>query len=133
MEIPDVIVVNKSDHPLTQTMVREIRGVLSLAPQGPWQVPIVQTEAVDGTGVDDLMEKLIQHRAHIEEQGTLSERRRRNLRNEVLAIATGRMRRKLEHRLERDESFQKLVDEVVSRRLDPASAAATILEDETSS
>jgi LAO/AO transport system kinase len=133
MEIPDIIVVNKADHPLTQTMVREIRGVLSLAPQGPWRVPIVQTEAVDGKGVDDLMEKLVAHRAHIEEQGTLSERRRRNLRNEVLAIATGRMRRKLEHRLERDESFQKLVDEVVSRRLDPASAASTILEDETSS
>jgi LAO/AO transport system kinase len=132
MEIPDVIVVNKSDHPLTQTMVREIRGVLSLAPQGPWKVPIVQTEAVDGKGVDELMEKILEHRAHIEEQGTLSERRRRNLRNEVLAIATGRMRRKLEHRLEQDESFQKLVDEVVSRRLDPASAATTILEDETS-
>src|SRR5919197_1097377 len=31
MEIPDIIVVNKSDHPLTDTMVREIRGVLSLA------------------------------------------------------------------------------------------------------
>ena len=31
MEIPDVIVVNKADHPLTETMVREIRGVLSLA------------------------------------------------------------------------------------------------------
>src|SRR3954451_5939523 len=108
MEIPDIIVVNKSEHPLTQTMVREIRGVLSLAPQGPWQVPIVQTEAIDGKGVDDLMEKLVQHRTHIEEQGTLSERRRRNLRNEVLAIATGRMRRKLEQRLERDESFQKL-------------------------
>ena len=46
MEIPDIIVVNKSDHPLTQTMVREIRGVLSLAPQGPWKVPIVQTEAI---------------------------------------------------------------------------------------
>ena len=34
MEIPDVIVVNKSDHPLTDTMVREIRGVLSLGPAG---------------------------------------------------------------------------------------------------
>ena len=33
MEIPDVIVVNKKDHPLTDTMVREIRGVLSLGPQ----------------------------------------------------------------------------------------------------
>ena len=32
MEIPDIIVVNKADHPLTDTMVREIRGVLSLAP-----------------------------------------------------------------------------------------------------
>src|SRR5690349_13136191 len=35
MEIPDVIVVNKADHPLTDTMVREIRGVLSLAPPVP--------------------------------------------------------------------------------------------------
>src|SRR6202046_1871226 len=31
MEIPDIIVINKADHPLTDTMVREIRGVLSLA------------------------------------------------------------------------------------------------------
>ena len=37
MEIPDIIVVNKSDHPLTDTMVREIRGVLSLAPQRGWR------------------------------------------------------------------------------------------------
>src|SRR4051795_7741143 len=108
MEIPDIIVVNKSDHPMTQTMVREIRGVLSLAPQGPWKVPIVQTEATEGKGVDELVEKLLEHRAHIEEAGTLAERRRRNLRSEVLALATGRIRRQLEKRLEHDESFQKL-------------------------
>src|SRR3989442_2344198 len=45
MEIPDVIVVNKSDHPLTDTMMREIRGVLSLGPQEGWRVPIVKAEA----------------------------------------------------------------------------------------
>ena len=45
MEIPDVIAVNKSDHPLTDTMVREIRGVLSLGPQEGWRVPIIKTEA----------------------------------------------------------------------------------------
>src|SRR3712207_2521874 len=50
MEIPDVIVVNKSDHPLTDTMIREIRGVLSLAPQRGWRVPIVKTEAARGDG-----------------------------------------------------------------------------------
>src|SRR6476620_1922205 len=43
MEIPDVIVVNKADHPLTDTMVREIRGVLSLGPKTDWKVPIIRT------------------------------------------------------------------------------------------
>jgi len=128
MEIPDIIVVNKADHPMTQTMVREIRGVLSLAPQGPWKVPIVQTEAVDGKGVDELMEKLLEHRAHIVQDGTLSERRRHNLRNEVIALATNRMRRQLEHQLRQDENFEGLIDDVVERRLDPASAAAAILD-----
>jgi LAO/AO transport system kinase len=130
MEIPDIIVVNKADHPLTQTMVREIRGVLSLAPQGPWKVPIVQTEAVDGKGVDELMEKLLEHRAHIEQQGTLLERRRRNLRNEVLALATSKLRRRLEERLAEDASFEGLIEDVVARRLDPASAASAILASE---
>jgi LAO/AO transport system kinase len=128
MEIPDIIVVNKADHPMTQTMVREIRGVLSLAPQGPWKVPIVQTQAVDGTGVDALMEKLLEHRAHIEQEGTLSERRRRSLRSEVLALATSRVRRDLEQRLANEPSFERLIDDVVARRLDPASAAAAILD-----
>ena len=32
MEIPDVIVVNKANHPLTDSMVREIKGVLALGP-----------------------------------------------------------------------------------------------------
>jgi LAO/AO transport system kinase len=52
MEIPDVIVVNKADHPLTDTMVREVRGVLSLATgrAGAWRVPIVRTEAIRGKG-----------------------------------------------------------------------------------
>src|SRR5882724_7873625 len=128
MEIPDVIVVNKADHPLTDTMVREIRGVLSLGPKTDWRVPILQTEAARGEGVEELVEKLEEHRAYIEAEGTLSERRRRNLRNEVLALCTFRMRRHLEERLAEDEEFASLLDEVVARRIDPASAATTILE-----
>ena len=96
MEIPDVIVVNKSDHPLTDTMVREIRGVLSLAPQGDWPVPIIKTEAHRGEGVELLAEKLAEHREFVESGGLLAERRRRNLMNEVLGLATVRLRRALE-------------------------------------
>jgi LAO/AO transport system kinase len=128
MEIPDVIAVNKADHPLTDTMVREIRGVLSLGPQQGWRVPIVKTEASRNEGVEELAGKIAEHHAFIEEQGTLAERRRRNLMNEVVALAAGRLRRKLEARVRADPEVQELLDEVVARRLDPASAAAKLLE-----
>jgi LAO/AO transport system kinase len=128
MEIPDVIVVNKADHPLTDTMVREIKGVLALGPREGWEVPIVRTEAVRGEGIEELSEKLAEHHAYIEAEGTLSARRRRNLMNEVLGIATFRMRRELEASLKEDPAVQELLDRVVSREIDPASAAATILE-----
>src|SRR4051794_21440545 len=88
MEIPDVIVVNKADHPLTDTMVREIKGVLALGPPKSWEVPIVRTEAARGEGIEELVDQLERHREHIAAEGTLVERRRRNLMSEVLAIAT---------------------------------------------
>jgi LAO/AO transport system kinase len=130
MEIPDVIVVNKSDHPLTDTMIREIRGVLSLGPQEGWRVPIVKTEASRGEGIEELADAIEAHRAHIESEGTLAERRRRNLMNEVLALASGRLRRRLEESIHDDPSVRELLDEVVARRLDPSSAASRLLERE---
>lgn len=130
MEIPDVIVVNKSDHPLTDTMIREIRGVLSLGPQKGWRVPIVRAEASRSEGIEELGERIAEHRAFIESEGALAERRRRNLMNEVLALASARLRRRLEARVHDDGSVRELLDEVVARRLDPASAAARLLEHE---
>jgi LAO/AO transport system kinase len=130
MEIPDVIVVNKCDHPLTDTMVREIRGVLSLGPQEGWRVPIVKTEAARAEGVEELAQRIAEHRAFIEDEGTLAQRRRRNLMNEVLALASARLRRELEEQVREDASVQELLDAVVERRLDPASAAARLLERE---
>ena len=128
MEIPDIIVVNKADHPLTNTLVREIRGVLSLAPRGRWAVPIVTTDALSGEGVDALDAALDSHRTELRAAGTLAERRRRNLRNEVIALASAQLRRELERRLAGDDGFERLLDEVVARRLDPASAAKQISE-----
>ena len=128
MEIPDIIVVNKADHPLTDTMVREIRGVLSLAPQRGWKVPIIKTQAANGAGVDDLIEVMDAHREYLTGEGKLAERRRKNLRNEVLAICAHRMRVRLEQALERDDEFARLMDEVESRQVDPATAATTLLE-----
>jgi LAO/AO transport system kinase len=128
MEIPDVIVVNKAEHPLTDTMVREIRTALSLGPAGDWKVPIVKTVASKGEGIAELLDAIERHRAHVEETGTLEKRRARNLRSEVLGLAAARMRRELEARVEEDQDVAELLDEVVSRRTDPATAAARLLE-----
>ncbi len=129
MEIPDVIVVNKADHPMTDTMVREVRSVLALTHDpGDWQVPILRTEATKGEGVAELTEKIDQHRALIEAEGTLEERRARNLRNEVLGIAASRLRRRLEASVAGDAEIAALLDRVVKRELDPASAAGELLE-----
>jgi LAO/AO transport system kinase len=128
MEIPDVICVNKADHPMTDTMVREIRSVLALGPETSWKVPIVRTEASRGEGVAELAEQVTAHRAHIEEEGTLERRRARNLRNEVMELAGARMRRGLEAAVEDDPGIAELLDRVVRRELDPASAAAELME-----
>jgi LAO/AO transport system kinase len=91
-------------------------------------VPIVKTEASRAEGIDELAGAIEEHRAHIKAEGTLEERRRRNLRNEVLELATVRLRRRVQGRAMDDPEVQKLLDEVVKRRLDPASAATKILE-----
>jgi len=127
MEIPDVIVVNKADHPLADTMVRQVRSVLSLAPREGRRVQIVKTEAVRGEGIDKLLEALEQHRSRIAQEGLLAERRRRNLMNEVVALAGARMQAALAAAVRDDPAVRELLDAVVARRLDPASAARAIL------
>ena len=52
--------------------------------------------------------------------------------NEVLSIATFRMRRELEESIREDAEVRELLDRVVARELDPASAATTILDREAS-
>jgi LAO/AO transport system kinase len=93
-------------------------------------VPIVRTEASKGIGVDDLVEKLTEHHAHIKAEGTLEERRRRNLQNEVMQLATLRLRRKLEASIREDPSVAELFQQVVERQLDPATAATRLLDRE---
>lgn len=128
MEIPDVIVVNKADHPMTDTLVREVKGVLALGrPDDGWTPPVVRTQAADGVGIDELIAAIDAHRTHIAERGTLEVRRRRNLENEVIEIATISLRREIEAVIAADDGVRELLDQVVGRKLDPASAAREIL------
>ena len=128
MEIPDVIAVNKRDHPAAKTMVNEVRSILALDTERDWKPPIVLTEAVQGEGVDELWEKIEEHRAHLEESGTLAERRARNLAGEVFAVASARAKTRLQEAVAEDEELRRLLGEVQRRELDPLSAVREIME-----
>jgi len=128
MEIPDVIAVNKLDHPAAKTMVNEVRQVLSLDKERAWRPPIVLTEAVRTEGVPELWEQIDAHRAFLEAEGALEERRRRNLAGEVFAVASARAKSHLERAVADDPELRRLLDEVQRRELDPLSAVREIME-----
>jgi LAO/AO transport system kinase len=128
MEIPDVIAINKMDHPAAKTMLSEVRSVLSLDRDPAWKVPIVLTEAHRGENVPKLWGKIEEHRAFLEREGLLEERRRRNLAGEVFALASAHAKAHLQQAVADDPELRRLLDEVQRRELDPLSAVREIIE-----
>ena len=74
MEIADVFAVNKADHPEAGLMVRALRQMLHLraVAKDGWEVPVVKTSALNGEGLDELVDALAKHRAHLEPDWTAS-------------------------------------------------------------
>ncbi len=128
MEIPDVIAINKMDHPAAKTMLNEVRSIVALAE--PEQRPtIMLTEALNGENVPQLLTAIEEHRAALARDGRLEERRRRNLAAEVFAVASSRATAHLRAAVAEDPGLQRVLERVESRELDPLSAVREILEE----
>ncbi len=125
MEIPDVIAVNKRDHPQAAATRADVRQMLTLG--GGQAPPIVSTEAVSGEGVDELLAAIDEHKAALESAGALADRRARNLAAEVYAVASSRARQHLENAVHDDPELSRLLDQVRLRQLDPLTAVHEIL------
>ena len=128
MEIPDVIAINKMDHPAAKTMLSEVRSMLSIGPHRDWDPPIVLTDSLRGENIPQLWEKLGEHRAYLEAEGKLDERRRKNLAGEVFAVASSRAKAHLETAVRDDPELRRLLEAVQQRELDPLSAVREIME-----
>jgi LAO/AO transport system kinase len=128
MEIPDVIAINKMDHPAAKTMLNEVRSILALDHDLAWRPPIILTEALRAENIPELWEKITEHRAHLEETGLLETRRRDNLRAEVFDLAAARAKTHLEVSVADDPELERLLELVHRRELDPLTAVREILE-----
>jgi LAO/AO transport system kinase len=126
MEIADIFVVNKADREGADRLVQAVAANLSLqtfAP-GEWKPPILRTEATNGVGIDELWKEIGRYREHSADRRQARRRARQEARlRELLAQ---RLLRRVDHRLPAGE-FDRLVDAVASRTIDPYSAADEIV------
>ena len=128
MEIPDVIAINKMDHAAAKTMLNEVRSIVALAE--PDERPaILLTGALDGENVPALWDALEEHRAALERDGRLEERRRRNLAAEVFAVASSRASAHLRAAVAGDPALRRVLARVEDRELDPLSAVRQLMEE----
>jgi LAO/AO transport system kinase len=128
LEIPDVIVLNKSDQPQAEATVRELKAALALGGRREgWQVPVLRTCANSGEGVEQLRATLLAHQRHAAASGALAARRLQRLRAAVVALAALQLRRRFEAAIGADPEVERLLARVAARELDPASAAHALL------
>jgi len=128
MEIPDVIAINKLDHPAAKAMLSDVRAVIALDPEPERRPPILLTEALRGEGIGPLWDALCARRELLAREGALEERRRLNLEGEVLALAGARARERLARTAAEDAGARELLDAVRRREVDPLTAVHELLE-----
>jgi LAO/AO transport system kinase len=126
LEIADVFVVNKADREGANETVRDLESMLHLGPELPWMPPVVRTSTHTHEGIDDLWEAIGSHREHLETSGRLEEKRRARLLHEVESMVAERLRARAASLLE-EGALESLADDLVQRRIDPYSAADTLV------
>jgi LAO/AO transport system kinase len=128
LEVADIFVINKADRPGVGELERDLGMMLDMdSNMGEWRPPIVRTVAANGEGVEELWETIAKHRSYLEESGMLTERRARRLTEELRQIVLHRLEQKAYEAMG-DSGFEQLRDAVVSRELDPYTAAEQLLD-----
>ncbi|MBV8560630.1 MAG: methylmalonyl Co-A mutase-associated GTPase MeaB [Acidimicrobiia bacterium] len=128
LEAADVFVVNKADRPGSAETRRDLEFMLHLSSSDDeWTPPIVMTVASTGDGVDDLWTAIGQHRAFLTEHGLLEKRRTQRLADELRHVVGQRVAQRADERCQGPD-FDRLLHEVVERRLDPYGAADRLLD-----
>jgi LAO/AO transport system kinase len=127
LEVGDIFVVNKADRDGAQAVVRELRGMLALTPRAAGDKPpaIITAVAVDGQGLDELLEAIDRFGERAQASGAWQRRRWERARAEVAALALTRLRAELtlDNRAELDDLARAVRD----GDLDPFSAVDRLL------
>jgi LAO/AO transport system kinase len=97
MEIGDIFVMNKADHPDAIGAARVLEDTLRIKDVAPgsWMPPVVLASALEGKGIDEIAERIGEHRRHLEGCGLLDAKRRRVLHSRVRDALMDRMEKRI--------------------------------------
>jgi LAO/AO transport system kinase len=127
LEIADLFVVNKADRDGAAETVRDLEFMLDLSLVSDWRPPIVKTVASRGEGIDELWQSISDHRAFLEADGRLEDRRKRRIREELRSIVVERLYTRAGQLCE-GELFEEMAASVADRSVDPYTAAEKLME-----
>ena len=95
MEIADFFVLNKADRPGADQAVMSLKMILGFRPhdEKTWMPPVVKSVASAGIGVDEIIDAVDRHRAHLMLHGLLTERRAKRMRDRILELVQDRLKK----------------------------------------
>jgi LAO/AO transport system kinase len=129
MEIADILVVNKADREGVERTVAALEMMLDLKASAArdWQIPVLKTVATQDEGIAALVDATIRHRKFLLSSGNLAVRERHRVDRELADLVQERLRALLLEKVAPGE-IDALVDDIVSRRLDPYAAADILVQ-----
>ncbi len=130
LEIADVLTLNKADLPGADAAARALQSMLEMgahdANRRGWTPPLVQTVAIEGQGIDELLAAIDAHRTHLHETGLMAARERRRVETEIMARLREALLAGLLARLGSD-GLNGAVEAVLARQQDPHTAALELI------
>jgi LAO/AO transport system kinase len=127
LEIADILVVNKADRPEARRTAKMLEMAMHLNSPNGWAVPVLQTSAVSGQGVEELAGALESHKNFLQNTGEWLQRERARSRREVEQLLTRRFLERLEMAIPASER-ERVLTAVAERDLDPYTAVETLLK-----
>ena len=130
MEIADIFVVNKADRENADKAVMDIQAMLQLDnKEKAWTPPIIKTIALTGEGVPQLIEKIEEHWQYLQ-KGLLHKRSLEKAEAELVEAIKDKVTSSIIEKLKREKRFERILQQIVEREIDPASAAEKLLNQE---
>lgn len=128
MEIGDIFVINKADHPGADRVEAELKALLSISgrPDG-WEPWVVKTVASESRGIAECAEAISAYRRFLANSQFHRDRSVRIQQERLLDLVRSRMIQELFRDRRTPERLEELAVHVLERKIDPYTAAEELL------